>query len=120
MGGQVWPNSLTLTPRKVPPIQANLILGQAPGSGGRASPGGMGGFRYSGHAKKWEEGQPYMESIKGIMRSLALGGIPKGFSMGKLSRTDTLPACYQEGIKIFTPSSSIAFDLPSPAHTPDH
>ncbi len=90
--------SLTLAPRKIPPIQANLIIGQAPGSGGRASPGGMGGFRYSGQAKKWEEGQPYMESIKGIMRSLALGGIPKGFSMGKLSRTDTLPACYQEGI----------------------
>jgi len=90
--------SLTLAPRKIPPIQANLILGQVPGSGGRASPGGMGGFRYSGQAKKWEEGQPYMESIKGIMRSLALGGIPKGFSMGKLSRTDTLPACYQEGV----------------------
>lgn len=90
--------SLTLAPRKIPPIQANLIIGQLPGAGGRGVPGGQGGFRYSGQAKKWEEGQPYMESIKGIMRALALGGIPKGYSMGKLSRTDTLPACYQDGI----------------------
>ncbi|RJX72625.1 type-F conjugative transfer system secretin TraK [Pseudomonas sp. LS-2] len=92
--------SLTLAPKKVPPIQANLILGQAPGFSGKGSATpGAGGYRYSGQAKKWEEGQPYMESIKGIMRALALGGIPKGYSMGKLSSTDTLPACYQEGIQ---------------------
>lgn len=92
--------SLTLAPKKVPPIQANLVLGQAAGSGGKAGAlSGAGGYRYSGQPKKWEEGQPYMESIKGIMRALALGGIPKGYSMGKLASTDTLPACYQDGIQ---------------------
>ncbi|WP_095158203.1 type-F conjugative transfer system secretin TraK [Pseudomonas sp. Irchel 3E13] len=90
--------SLTLAPRKIPPIQANLIIGQLPSAGGSGVPAGQGGFRYSGQAKKWEEGQPYMESIKGIMRALALGGIPKGYSMGKLNRTDTIPACFQDGI----------------------
>lgn len=93
--------SLTLAPRRVPPIQAQLVLVDsmaggalnAPTSGGRS-----GHFRYSGQARKWEQGQPYMETIKGIMRSMALGQIPKGYSIGKASGYDTIPACYQEGI----------------------
>lgn len=92
--------SLTLAPRKVPPIQANLVLGEAPGGSGRVNSGAGagGGFHYSGQARKWEEGQPYMEAIKGIMRSLALGQIPKGYSIGKAGRRDTVPACLQDGI----------------------
>jgi len=91
--------SLTLAPRRVPPIEANLIIGQVPGSTSPSSAGGFGyGARYSGQAKKWEEGQPYMETIKGIMRALALGGIPKGYSMAKLQSGEKLPACYQQGL----------------------
>lgn len=94
--------SLTLAPRKVPPIQANLILAGAGGlaAGGARAPsaGGGSGFHYSGQAKKWEEGQPYMDAIKKIMTSLALGNMPKGYSIGKASNMDTVPACFQEGI----------------------
>ncbi|HEP8970384.1 TPA: type-F conjugative transfer system secretin TraK [Pseudomonas aeruginosa] len=94
--------SLTLAPRKVPPIQANLIIGQPMGGQGQGAPSfggaGGGGYRYSGQARKWEEGQPYEESIKGIMRALALSKLPKGYSIGKLGRFDTLPACSQSGI----------------------
>lgn len=93
--------SLTLAPRKVPPIQANLILGQSVGGNEKVSAGGGvggGGYRYSGQARKWEEGQPYEESIKGIMRALALSKLPKGYSIGKMGRFDTLPACYQSGL----------------------
>lgn len=91
--------SLTLAPRKVPPIQANLILGDAvTGAAGATGAPRMGGGRYSGQAKKWEEGQPYMDSIKGIMRALALGQLPKGYSMGKAGRNDSVPACFQSGI----------------------
>jgi conjugal transfer pilus assembly protein TraK len=93
--------SLTLAPRKVPPIQASLILGDAMSTSGQAlSSGGRSGrgFHYSGQAKKWEEGQPYMEAIKGIMRSLALEQIPKGYSIGKAGRHDSIPACQQSGI----------------------
>ncbi|MGI0646929.1 TraK domain-containing protein [Pseudomonas aeruginosa] len=94
--------SLTLAPRKVPPIQANLILAGAGGlaAGGARAPGAGGsyGFHYSGQAKKWEEGQPYMDAIKKIMTSLALGNMPKGYSIGKASNMDTVPACSQEGI----------------------
>lgn len=90
--------SLTLAPRKVPPIQANLIIGQPMSGQTMAAPGAGMGTRYSGQAKKWEEGQPYEEAIKGIMRALALGKLPKGFSIGKLGRFDSLPACDQSGV----------------------
>lgn len=93
--------SLTLAPRKVPPIQANLVIGGAIGSSSSApgAPGAPGAYgRYSGQAKKWEENQPYMDSIKGIMRALALGQIPKGYSIGKAGRGDSVPACFQDGI----------------------
>lgn len=94
--------SLTLAPRKVPPIQANLIIGQ-PMSGQTQISAGAGGYggmgsRYSGQAKKWEEGQPYEESIKGIMRALALSKLPKGYSIGKLGKFDSLPSCSQGGL----------------------
>lgn len=95
--------SLTLAPRKVPPIQAELILGEM---GGQALPGGRSGggyggsrYRYSGQAKKWEEGQPYMDAIKNVMSSLALGNMPKGYSIGKASNLDTVPACFQQNIR---------------------
>lgn len=88
--------SLTLAPRKVPPIQANLIIGQP--MSGQGTPGAGAGYRYSGQAKKWEESQPYEESIKGIMRALALQKLPKGYSIGKLGRFDTLPECAQGGM----------------------
>lgn len=39
-----------------------------------------------------------MEAIKGIMRSLALNQIPKGYSIGKAGRLDTIPSCQQDGI----------------------
>ncbi len=100
--------SLTLAPRKVPPIQANLIIGQPMSGQTMAAPGAGVGTRYSGQAKKWEEGQPYEESIKGIMRALALGKLPKGFSIGKLGRFDSLPACDQGGVSFdFTRSQVI-------------
>jgi conjugal transfer pilus assembly protein TraK len=92
--------SLTLAPRKVPPIQANLILGDALSAAAGTTPAARRGSfgRYSGQAKKWEESQPYMDSIKGIMRALAFGQIPKGYSIGKAGRQDSVPACYQGGI----------------------
>jgi len=72
--------SLTLLPQGIPPIQANLIFAQSvPGvaPGGAAMPA-MGGMAYSGTAKKWERSQPYMNTLRSLMRELALGGLPPG------------------------------------------
>lgn len=92
--------SLTLAPQKVPPIEANLVLDESHGTQGK-SLGGLGARRhYSGAARKWEESQPYMDSIRGIMRALALNKLPKGYSLAKLSPGDTVPACYQEGLDV--------------------
>ncbi|APC19662.1 hypothetical protein BLL42_27295 (plasmid) [Pseudomonas frederiksbergensis] len=92
--------SLTLAPQKVPPIEANLILDEGRSAQGKSS-GGLGVRRhYSGAARKWEESQPYMDSIRGIMRALALNKLPKGYSLAKLAPGDTVPACYQDGLDV--------------------
>ncbi|WP_411961108.1 type-F conjugative transfer system secretin TraK (plasmid) [Pseudomonas mandelii] len=91
--------SVTLAPQKIPPIEANLILDE--GRSGQKTLGGQGGRRhYSGVARKWEESQPYMDSIRGIMRAIALNKLPKGYSLSNLAPGDTVPACYQDGLDV--------------------
>lgn len=68
--------SLTLLPQGVPPIQANLIL--AKNVQGLAS--GMpitSSTNYSGQARKWERSQPYMDTLRSLMREMALGKLPR-------------------------------------------
>lgn len=90
--------SLTLLPQNIPPIQANLILGQAvPGAAGAAMPS-MGAKAYSGTARKWERSQPYMDTLRSLMRELAMGSLPRGYSFGALNSGDTIPACAQPAI----------------------
>ncbi|RQA86862.1 hypothetical protein IPC475_28675 [Pseudomonas aeruginosa] len=75
--------SLTLLPQGVPPIQANLIL--AKNVQGLAS--GMpitSSTNYSGQARKWERSQPYMDTLRSLMREMALGKLPRGYSFGAL------------------------------------
>ena len=92
--------SLTLAPQKVPPIEANLVLDEGNSSQGKSLGGGGARRHYSGATRKWEESQPYMDSIRGIMRSLALNKLPKGYSLAKLAPGDTVPACYQAGLDV--------------------
>lgn len=92
--------SLTLLPQGIPPIQANLIFAQSvPGvaPGGAAMPA-LGGMAYSGTAKKWERSQPYMDTLRSLMRELAMGGLPRGYSFGALNSGDSIPACAQPAI----------------------
>lgn len=92
--------SLTLLPQGIPPIQANLIFGQTVAGAGAAS-GTMPAFAsqaYSGTARKWERSQPYMDTLRSVMRELALGTLPRGYSFGSLQNGDTIPACAQPAV----------------------
>lgn len=96
--------SLTLLPQKVPPIQANLIFARSLQSTSTASgaAGGSGNFSslssYSGQAKKWERSMPYMDTLRELMRDLALGKLPRGYSMGAPSNGGHVPACAQPNL----------------------
>ncbi|WP_239746870.1 type-F conjugative transfer system secretin TraK [Pseudomonas sp. DP-17] len=94
--------SLTLFPQDIPPIQANLIFSKSlPGA---AQPQGAGGIAaasvrsYSGQAKKWERSMPYMETLRELLRQLALGNLPRGYSMGAPANGGRVPACAQPNL----------------------
>lgn len=89
--------SLTLLPQGVPPIQANLILaknvqGLASGLPVTSS------TNYSGQARKWERSQPYMDTLRSLMREMALGKLPRGYSFGALTNGNKIPACAQPSL----------------------
>lgn len=92
--------SLTLLPQSIPPIQANLIFAQniPGGHGGAVGMAALGGQAYSGSARKWERSQPYMDTLRSLMRELAMGNLPRGYSFGTLHNGDTIPACAQPAI----------------------
>lgn len=81
--------SLTLQPSSIPPIEARLVI-----------EGSESGVYFSKKkAKKYEEGQPYTESIKSILRDLANGQVPDGYSLDAMKAGDMLPRCLQGGME---------------------
>lgn len=91
--------SLTLLPQTVPPIQANLILAQNLPGGRKGLAGNAGASTNTEEASKWERSQPYMDSLRGILRDMALGTLPPGYSFGALPSGTSIPACAQPGMK---------------------
>ena len=89
--------SLTLLPQSIPPIQANLMFSQAV-AGTAAASSGQRSLAYSGQARRWEQNQPYMESLRSIMRELALGNLPRGYSLVDVQSGDAVPDCAQQGL----------------------
>lgn len=90
--------SLTLLPQSIPPIQANLIFGQSVAGASASGMPAIGASAYSGAARKWERSQPYMDTIRSVMRDLAMGNLPRGYSFGVLQNGDTIPACAQPAV----------------------
>ncbi|EKT4478448.1 type-F conjugative transfer system secretin TraK [Pseudomonas putida] len=88
--------SLSLLPQKIPPMQANLVI-STPLSEGVT--GMEGSTAFTAKAKQFEQSQPYMDTIKIIMRSLALGEIPQGFSISKLHPGYAIPSCHLPGFE---------------------
>lgn len=100
-GDQSVAISLTLAPQKIPPVQATLTV-KTPNAMGGAARGVVGASeqRYSGTARKWEQSQPYMDTVRLIMRNLALGKVPSGYTMTNISNSTTVPLCRQSGLSL--------------------
>jgi conjugal transfer pilus assembly protein TraK len=87
--------ALTLIPKKIPTQEIFLSLAEDLGAG------------YAGQklvnkeAERWENKQPYIETIKKAFAAIALGDIPRGYAMHPLSKITNLvqPLCEQKGLQ---------------------
>jgi len=84
--------SLTLVPKKIPPREIalrfenqNQFLAKQTGSK---------------EAEAWEQDQPYVETLKKLLRSIALNEIPSGYTVHPLGKdTADTPICRSEYVK---------------------
>lgn len=78
--------SITMVPRRIPPREVFLKLNDDSLYGGAMAYG-------NAKAEAWERSQPYIETIRTVFRSLALGDVPKGYSVGKTPKNAQTPRC---------------------------
>ena len=50
-------------------------------------------------AATWETAQPYVDSLRDLLRRLALNELPQGYDIRLAGQTDTSPKCFQPGLK---------------------
>lgn len=78
--------SLTLAPRRIPPRELRLALD----GGTRAAPE---------TAARWEQAQPYDDTLTRAFRALALGKVPAGYGLRGPRRGETA-GCAQAGLAV--------------------
>ena len=81
--------SLTLLPRGIPPKEVRLKVA---------------GFDFvkrgnKERAKKWELKNGYLKSIRKLVRNVARGEVPSGFSLRNIKASDPTLKCSQRGLK---------------------
>jgi len=88
---------LALVPRRVPPREIQLQLPRGGVWNASFAAGGVGaaGAAVAGNkkAQHWEESQPYVETIRSIMREIALGTVPSGYQMRDMERGEQTVGC---------------------------
>ncbi len=90
-GDQSRALSLTLVPREIPPRELFLQLPDGVGLGHMIAAGNE-------KAEKWESSQPYIQTIREIFRSIALGEVPQGYSMTRIPASMQRPSCSAGGL----------------------
>ena len=88
-GSQARALSLTLIPRRIPPREIFLAFAAGAGNRGGANPA----------AKAWEESRPYTATIRALFRALALGEIPRGYAIDRVTG-GAVPVCTQAGVAV--------------------
>lgn len=86
---QVRALSLTLVPRRIPPRELFIEL-----EGGASQMAMIGNPK----AEQWEKSQPYVDTLRTVMRSLALGEIPQGYTLHHTESSSRMPSCQQPGM----------------------
>lgn len=81
--------SLTLVPQQIPPRELFLRMPDHMQQAGMVS---------NARAEKWENSQPYIDTIRSLFRHIALGEIPQGYTMSGVTSGVKLPACEMPGV----------------------
>lgn len=87
--------SLSLVPQRIAPVQATLMLSRKLNNAAAVS-GGVSPMMYGGSetkAKKWEQKDSYVETVRNILRTIALGDLPPGYALGNLGSGVSIPNC---------------------------
>ena len=83
--------SLTLVPRGIPPRELFVDI--------KGNPAAL-GLLHNRPAEQWETSQPYIETLRGLLRTTAMGELPQGYTFHKIERDTRLPICQQSGLSI--------------------
>lgn len=82
--------SLTLVPRQIAPVEVSLSLE------GREQQTMVHGSQED--AGEWETSQPYVDTLRNLLREVALGQVPQGYSLADTTQTSAFAGCDQPGL----------------------
>lgn len=88
--------SVTMMPQAMPPREVRFKLPDDVVDQLRTKTGTHSNRR----AEAWETAQPYVDTIRLAMRSIALGNVPNGYSLRKVLASDPVPYCKHPGLAI--------------------
>ena len=83
--------SLTLAPRRIAPVEITLEVEGELSFPSRRQFG-------SQQAERWEQSQPYVETIRSVMRTVAVGDIPQGYALSETDPEVNWRGCEQDGL----------------------
>lgn len=83
--------SLTFVPKRIPPVEVELEVD---------SQGLSTAYRPSRKAKAWEESQPYIETLRELLREVAIGKTPQGYTLNERpAKAQLFDGCRQSGLE---------------------
>ena len=87
--------SVTMLPKNIPPREIFLQMKNQ----GKSSPDSYNLQRSDNpEAAAFEKSLPYVETLRTVMRHLALGKIPPGYTKNRIQGAQNVPSCHQEGL----------------------
>lgn len=89
--------SITMIPSKIPPKEVTFTLPESVLETIRSNSGDPEGMK---KAEAWETSQPYVDTLREALRSVALGEMPQGYTMRTIRDNDTVPKCRHPGLDI--------------------
>lgn len=93
--------SLTFVPKRIPPASVELRL-SGKGAGDSMF------YRSNSRAKSWEESQPYLNTVRDLLRSVALNETPQGYTLSEVPAMSSFSGCKQSGLSFnFTEGQEI-------------
>lgn len=81
--------SLTFVPKRIPPVEVDISI---------EGDHGVQGYRSTKKAKAWEQAQPYVDALRNVLREVAIGKTPQGYSLSEKPDARDLPGCQLSGV----------------------